>query len=178
MHAHSKKLTLGICSRRQLDSQSNFCNNGYFNNSFDPFLWDHFHMQRRETYNMYNRDHLMRPVDVNTPNPMGISDADKGLWSGPSVPIFQYFWSHSCLVCHYCTVIHLILFGSCGTKQVPFRDELKLVQKTIYRKSSTQNGPRSKIVLVALTLRLRCHISTYVVPVLSCRACSHEYACF
>ncbi len=37
MHAYSKKLTLGICSRRQLDSQSNFCNNCYFNNSLDPF---------------------------------------------------------------------------------------------------------------------------------------------
>ena len=27
--------------------------------------------------------------------PVGIFDADKGLGSGPSVPIFQYFWSHS-----------------------------------------------------------------------------------
>ncbi len=35
-------------------------------------------------------------------------------------------------------------------KPVPFWDELKLVQKTIYRKSSTQNGPRSMIMVVAL----------------------------
>ncbi len=33
MHAYSKKLTLGICSRRQMDSQSNFCYNCYSNNS-------------------------------------------------------------------------------------------------------------------------------------------------
>ena len=44
-----------------------------------------------------------------------------------------------------------VFFGSCGTKPVPFWDELKLVQKTIYRKSSTQNGPRSTIMLVALS---------------------------
>ena len=34
-------------------------------------------------------------------------------------------------------------FGSRGTKAVPFWDELKLVQKTMYRKYLTQNGPRS-----------------------------------
>ncbi len=44
-----------------------------------------------------------------------------------------------------------VLFASRGTKPVPFRDELKLVQKMICRKSSTQNGPRSTIMLVALS---------------------------
>ena len=42
MHAYSKKLTLDICSMRQMDSQSNFCNNCYSNNGLDHFLWDHF----------------------------------------------------------------------------------------------------------------------------------------
>ena len=39
-----------------------------------------------------------------------IFDADKGLGSGPSVPIFQYFWSCSSLLCHYSSVFHLSLF--------------------------------------------------------------------
>ena len=84
--------------------------------------------------------------------PAGIFDADKGLESGLSLPNFQYFRSHSSPVCHYCNVIHLSLFfGSCGSKPVPFWDVLKLVQKKIYRKSSTQNGPRSTIMLVSLS---------------------------
>ncbi len=36
-------------------------------------------------------------------NPMGNFDADKGLESGLSVPIFQYFRFHNSLMCHYCT---------------------------------------------------------------------------
>ncbi len=60
------------------------------------------------------------------PNPAGNFDANKGLESGLSVPIFQYFRSRNSLLCHYCNVFHLSLFfGSSGTKPVPFRDELK-----------------------------------------------------
>ncbi len=41
---------------------------------------------------------------------MGISYANKGLGSGPSVPIFQYFRFCSRLLCLYCNVFHLSLF--------------------------------------------------------------------
>ena len=44
-----------------------------------------------------------------------------------------------------------VFFGSYGNKPVPFWDELKLVQKTIFWKSSTQNRPRSMIMLLALS---------------------------
>ena len=77
------------------------------------------------------------------------------LGSGLSIPIFQYFQSHSSLLCHYCvtsSVFIWVLFGSHGAKPVPFCDELNIVEKSIiYRKSPTQNGPKSMVMLVALS---------------------------
>ncbi len=71
--------------------------------------------------------------------PVGIFDADKVLECGLSVPTFQYFRSRNSLMCHYCNVFIWVFFGSSGNKRVPFWDELTIVQKTIHRKSSTQN---------------------------------------
>ncbi len=80
---------------------------------------------------------------------MGIFDADQGLGSGP---FFQYFRSRSSPFCHYCSVFHFSLFFVLMVpNQSHFGMNLKLVQKTIYRKYSTQNGPRSTIMLVALS---------------------------
>ncbi len=42
--------------------------------------------------------------------PVGNFDADKGLESGLSVPIFQYFRSRNSPMGHYCNVFHLSLF--------------------------------------------------------------------
>ncbi len=71
----------------------------------------------------------------------------------PDFP-YQFFGTFGPVaVCCVITVVFFIwvFYGSCGTKQVPFWAELKLVQKTIYRKSSAQNGPRSTIMLGALS---------------------------
>ncbi len=64
MHAYSKKLTLDICSRRQLVSQSSFCNNCYSNtcnNGLDPFLWDHFHVKTLRDSLSFQKNHTLLP---------------------------------------------------------------------------------------------------------------------
>ena len=74
----------------------------------------------------------------------GMNPAEsKWQWAAMMIRQSVQILFHNGLMCHYCNVFHLSLF-------------LVLVapsqsQKTIYRKSSTQNGPRSTIILVALS---------------------------